>query len=171
MSEAGITKELFRQVMGRFATGVTVVTTVLDGEVHGMTANAYMAGSLTPPLCVVSIDHKARMHGRMAAAGVFGVSFLHEEQQYLSQHFAGLKLLREEPDFEYFGKIPVLPDSVGIVTAEIKDKAECGDHTLYIGEIQHMQAGEGDPLLFYGGRYEVVDRTQRKNLGQAHSFW
>src|SRR5688500_8077848 len=82
-------QRLFRQVMGRFATGVTVVTTRLNGETFGMTANAFMAGSLEPMLCVVSINHAAQMHGRLRAAGHYGVSFLTDGQQHLAAHFAG----------------------------------------------------------------------------------
>jgi flavin reductase (DIM6/NTAB) family NADH-FMN oxidoreductase RutF len=67
--------QLFRQVMGRFATGVTVVTTRLNGETFGMTANAFMAGSLEPMLCVVSISRTAQMHGRLQAAGHYGVGW------------------------------------------------------------------------------------------------
>jgi len=161
----------FRQVMGRFATGVTVVTTAGEGRVHGMTANAYMAVSLSPQLCLVSIAKTARMHEYLVQSQFFGVSFLSEEQQYLSQHFAGLKFLREEPTFRYFGRIPVLPDCVGVVAAGITRSTECGDHTLFVGEIENMEAGEGAPLLFYGGRYGALDQTHRMSVGQPHSFW
>ena len=65
---------LFRRVMGRFATGVTVITAEAEGGVRGMTANAFMSGSLTPPLCVISVAKQARLHGALTAAGHFGVS-------------------------------------------------------------------------------------------------
>jgi flavin reductase (DIM6/NTAB) family NADH-FMN oxidoreductase RutF len=74
---------LFRQVMGRFATGVTVVTTCVGEETFGMTANAFMAGSLEPMLCVVSINRAAQMHSRLLQAGHYGVSFLTQLQQHL----------------------------------------------------------------------------------------
>src|SRR4051812_38865036 len=80
---------LFRKVMSRFATGVTVITTDVGGEVFGMTANAFMAGSLTPPLCVISIARSAKMHARLVESRRFGVSFLAEPQAPLAQHFAG----------------------------------------------------------------------------------
>ena len=84
-------QRLFRQVMGRFATGVTVVTTQIGTETFGMTANAFMAGSLDPMLCVISINHAAQMHGRLRQAGHYGVSFLSQEQQHLAAHFAGIR--------------------------------------------------------------------------------
>ena len=85
-------QRLFRQVMGRFATGVTVVTTRLGNETFGMTANAFMAGSLEPMLCVVSINHSAQMHARLRQAGHYGVSFLSQEQQHLAAQFAGKRI-------------------------------------------------------------------------------
>jgi flavin reductase (DIM6/NTAB) family NADH-FMN oxidoreductase RutF len=80
---------LFREMMGSFATGVTVITTATRREVRGMTANAFMSGSLSPPLCVISVACAARMHGFLAEAGHFGVSILSQDQQRLSAHFAG----------------------------------------------------------------------------------
>ena len=65
---------LFRRVMGSFATGVTVITTEARGEVRGMTANAFMSGSLEPPLCVISVAKRARIHPLLVEAGHFGVS-------------------------------------------------------------------------------------------------
>ena len=94
---------LFRHVMGRFATGVTVVTTRVGEETFGMTANAFMAGSLEPMLCIVSINRKAQMHGRLRQAGHYGVSFLTQEQQHFAAHFAGKRLHGLTPDFEVRG--------------------------------------------------------------------
>ena len=102
-------QRLFRQVMGRFATGVTVITTRVDTETFGMTANAFMAGSLEPMLCVVSINHSAQMHARLRRAGHFGVSFLTQQQQHLAAHFAGRPLARLIPDFELRGPTPSAP--------------------------------------------------------------
>ena len=101
-------QQLFRRVMGRFATGVTVVTTRIDAETFGMTANAFMAGSLEPPLCVVSINRAARMHARLLEAGHYGVSFLSQEQQHLAAHFAGKRFEGLAPEFELRGPTPIV---------------------------------------------------------------
>jgi flavin reductase (DIM6/NTAB) family NADH-FMN oxidoreductase RutF len=156
--------------MGRFATGVTVVTTVVGGEIFGMTANAFMAGSLSPPLCVVSIGRSTKMHDRLFAAGRFGVSILSEDQADLSQHFADRPVRNVVPDFRFHGHVPVL-EGVGAVAAYILNTVECGDHTLFVGQIEFMQAHERQPLLFYGGRYAVLDREQRLDHTAPHSFW
>jgi flavin reductase (DIM6/NTAB) family NADH-FMN oxidoreductase RutF len=161
-------QRLFRQVMGRFATGVTVVTTHLAGETFGMTANAFMAGSLEPMLCVVSINRTAQMHARLQAAGHFGVSFLSQEQQHLAAHFAGKRLERLNPEFELRGRTPILQRAVAAVTADIVDTASCGDHTLFIGSVTSLDAGEATrPLLFHGGRYARLD--WRATLGSPSS--
>jgi flavin reductase len=148
----------FRQVMGRFATGLTVVTTQMDGETYGMTANAFMAGSLEPMLCVVSINHRAQMHARLQTSGHFGVSFLSQEQQHLAAHFAGTRLERLVPEFEFRGRTPILRRAAGAVTADVLETASCGDHTIFIGTITSLSLGEATrPLLFYGGRYARLD--------------
>jgi len=157
--------------MGRFATGVTVVTTEVDGETFGMTATAFMAGSLAPPLCLVCIGHGAKMHARLNAAGAFGVSFLSEEQAELAQHFAGRPMAATRPRFRRLADMPVLAASVGAVAADVVGTAECGDHTLFIGQITQSSAEDHEPLLFFRGRYGGLDHEQRLEQIAPHSFW
>jgi flavin reductase (DIM6/NTAB) family NADH-FMN oxidoreductase RutF len=165
-------QRLFRQVTGRFATGVTVVTTSLDGATFGMTANAFMAGSLAPMLCVVSINHTAQMHARLQAAGHYGVSFLSQEQQHLAAHFAGKRLDGLLPDFEQRGRTPILKRAVAAVTADIVTTADCGDHTLFVGSVTSLVMGEATrPLLFYGGRYARLDWRAPIDAAEPPEFW
>lgn len=162
----------FRQVMGRFATGVTVVTTELGNETFGMTANAFMAGSLEPMLCVVSINHTAQMHARLKQAGHFGVSFLSEEQRHFAAQFAGKRLDGLVPEFERRGRTPVLKRAVAAVTATIVDSAPCGDHTLFIGRIDDLIVGDaGRPLLFFGGRYGRLGLQAPIDRAEPPQFW
>jgi flavin reductase (DIM6/NTAB) family NADH-FMN oxidoreductase RutF len=166
-------QRLFRQVMSRFATGVTVVTTRLGDEVFGMTANAFMAGSLEPMLCVVSINHTAQMHARLKSAGHYGVSFLGQEQQHLAAHFAGKRLERLAPDFELRGRTPILMRAVAAVTAEVVDTVECGDHTLFVGRVASLIGSEvaARPLLFYGGHYARIDWRGPIDKDEPPEFW
>ena len=165
-------QRLFRQVMGRFATGVTVVTTRLNGETFGMTANAFRAGSLEPMLCVVSINHAAQMHDRLRAAGHYGVSFLRDEQQHLAAHFAGKRVAGLAPQFAVGGRTPVLERAAAAVTADVIDSVECGDHTLFVGRITSLVAGDAaQPLLFYGGRYGRLDSRPPRDTGALPQFW
>jgi len=99
---------LFRRVMGRFATGVTVITTEAQGGVRGMTANAFMSGSLAPPLCVIAVARKARLHRALETSGQFGVSMLAQGQEAISRHFAGQGTSEPELLFEHIAGVPVL---------------------------------------------------------------
>ena len=110
---------LFRRVMGSFATGVTVITTEARGEVRGMTANAFMSGSLEPPLCLVSVGKRARLHPLLIEAGHFGVSILAKDQEKLSTHFAGGPVADIPPQFVYIGRTPVLANVSAIIDSEL----------------------------------------------------
>jgi flavin reductase (DIM6/NTAB) family NADH-FMN oxidoreductase RutF len=170
--ERAAAQRLFRDVMGRFATGVTVVTTRVAGDTFGMTANAFMAGSLVPLLCVVSISKRAQMHGRLLEARHYGVSFLSQEQQHLAAHFAGKRLEGLVPDFE-LGPTPTLKRAVAAVTAELASTADCGDHTLFVGAITSLVLGDAArPLLFHRGRYERLDwRSAADKAEPPPEFW
>lgn len=146
----------FRDAMGRFASGVVVIstTTPQDGD-HAMTANAFMSGSLAPPLVVVSVAHAARMHDRIAQAGWFGISILSHAQQHASNHFAGKPCAENPPGFEMLGQGPVVRDAVMQLGATLRHAYACGDHTLFVGEVQALRLPEPGvpPLLYHGGRY------------------
>jgi flavin reductase (DIM6/NTAB) family NADH-FMN oxidoreductase RutF len=166
-------RQLFRKVMGRFATGVTVVTTRIGEETFGMTANAFMAGSLDPMLCVVSINHTSQMHGRLRLAGHFGVSFLSQQQQHLAAQFAGKRLGGLVPDFELHGRTPILKRALAAVTADVVETTECGDHTLFIGSVNGLILGDdaAAPLLFFGGRYSRLDTRAPIDQAEPPEFW
>ena len=116
--------------MGRFATGVTIITAEADGGVRGMTANAFMSGSLTPPLCIISVSRKARLHGTLSGiGGVFGVSMLAQGQEVISRHFAGQGPTEPDLLFEHMQGVPVLANVCAALAAEIEARHDCGDHT------------------------------------------
>ncbi|MBN1240946.1 MAG: flavin reductase [Gammaproteobacteria bacterium] len=146
--------------MGRFATGVTVVTALADGAPHGMTANAFMAGSLEPPLCVVSIRKAARLHGYVSASRRYAVSILAEEQRHLSDHFAGRRVAGMTPEFAWVDGMPVLVRGIAGIVADVVDTSDCGDHTLFIGRISRMGARSASPLLFFAARYGRVETSE-----------
>jgi flavin reductase len=169
--EQPLSPQLFRQIMGRFATGVTVITTTVEDQVYGMTANAFMAGSLHPMLCVISINRAAQMHERLVRSGQFGISFLSEWQQHLSAHFGGRRLERLRPEFSFLGTTPVLTRAIASLAATVESTAECGDHTLFVGRLTHMETSPGRPLLFYGGRYARVDSSNGSESVDPPEFW
>lgn len=154
----------FRQVMGRFATGVTVVTTVERDVVHGMTANGFLSVSLRPPLVLVSLG-RCRMNEMLPRSGRYGVSMLAHDQQHFAAHFAAQKASPVEPTFFWQDGLPLLDGALAHLGCRVVDVHRAGDHVLWIGEVQYIDHRDDEPLLFYTGRFgtlqEVADRTDR----------
>jgi len=167
-----IDRSLFRAVMGRFATGVTVITTKVGEEVRGMTANAFMSGSLSPPLCVISVAKRAHMHKLLLDSGRFAVNMLAEHQGDLAPHFAGKPDEGLAVEFRDVDGIPTLADFAAFITAETATTYECGDHTIFIGHIRHMEAGNWPPLLYHAGRYgKLVETRFDEEVFPITEFW
>lgn len=146
-------KRRFRDALGKFATGVTVVTTIADGNEFGMTANAFMSVSLNPKLVVVSIGNKAKMKKLIDESGKFAVNILTSDQKEISMHFAGQKTFEQRFQFEYLSELPIIRGALAQLACKVVNTHEEGDHTLYIGEVIGMQLNHGDPLLFFSGDY------------------
>ena len=149
----------FRRTLGMFATGVTVITVVVDEQVHGMTANAFMSVSLSPPLILISIDRKARLNAMLREGVRFGVSVLEAGQRVLSDRFAGRPGEgTPEPRFEVVHATPLVEGALAHLVARVVRSYWGGDHSLFLGRVEYVYYGDGTPLLFHGGRYERVVR-------------
>lgn len=148
----------FRDAMGQFATGVVVISTEVDGDAHAMTANAFMSGSLEPPLVLVSVACTARMHDKIRSSRQFGVSVLAQDQLHVSSHFAGRAVHGFAPDFDRLHGLPVIRGAAVHVAARLEHAYPCGDHTLYVGRVLALrgQAEKPPPLLYHGGRYAAA---------------
>jgi flavin reductase len=149
----------FRHALGRFATGVVLISCGSGDTLHAMTANAFMSGSLRPPLVVVSVGHQARMHARLMESAHFGVSVLSAHQERHSRHFAGDLQQAFAPQFataEGLPDVALLDRAVARFAARVVDRHPCGDHTLFIGEVLMFSLDEHAPLVFFGGRYASV---------------
>lgn len=156
---------LFRDAMGKFATGVTVVTTKLEDELHGMTANAFMSVSLDPKLVVVSIGYKARFLSKVRESKKFAVNILSAEQKEMSMVFAGQLKDEVEINFEELAGLPVLPGALAQVSCEVVSEYGEGDHTLFIGKVLDIKLNDGEPLIFFAGKYrELVELEQVKTI-------
>ena len=152
----------FRRTLGMFATGVTVLTTRVGGQVHGMTANAFMSVSLSPPLVLVSIDRRARMGALLHEGTRFGVNVLEAQQTGLSDRFAGrISDDVPEPTFELVHETPLVEGALAHLVARIVRSYWGGDHSLFLGQVEFARYGEGRPLLFHGGRYERLTEDPR----------
>ena len=145
----------FRRTLGMFATGVTIITTRLGEQVHGMTANAFMSVSLEPPLVLISVDRRARMHALLNEGARYGISVLADGQERLSDHFAG-----RAPDeafevrFEVIHDTPLVEDAIAHLVARVVRSYWGGDHSLFVGQVEYARHAGGRPLLVHGGKYE-----------------
>ena len=162
--DATIDAEAFRKVMSNFATGVTVVTTNVDGRLHGFTANAVASVSLDPLLFLVCVDKKANAHGELGRAKHFGVSVLGTHQQHVSNTFAKTALPEEGSlrGVSYrLGStgVPLLEESIACLECEVHELLEGGDHTIVIGRaVAGCVDSDAAPLIFFRGRYrEIAD--------------
>ena len=144
----------FRRTLGMFATGVTVLTTRVGEQVHGMTANAFMSVSLRPPLVLISLDRRARMCGMLHEGSRYGVSVLAQGQTELSDRFAGRATEGPEPSFAVVRETPLVEGALAHFVARVVRSYWGGDHSLFLGHVEYARYGEGEPLLFHGGRYE-----------------
>ncbi|MGE8205794.1 flavin reductase family protein [Heyndrickxia sp. NPDC080065] len=148
----------FRDAMGKFATGITVVTTEVDGDIHGMTVNAFMSISLDPMLVLVSIDEKASMYDKIVQADKFSISFLKEDQQSYSMIFAN-QLKPEKPiDFDRLNGQPILKDTLAAISCEKYELKQAGDHMLVIGKVTDIIINDGNPLLYFEGKYHNLKK-------------
>lgn len=173
MAEAATTPPFtprqFRDAMGQFATGVVVIATEHDGHAHAMTANAFMSGSLEPPLVLVSVACTARMHARIQEAGQFSISMLADHQLAVSNHFAGKPTPGMSPVFERLHGQPVVRGATLQLAAVLQHAYACGDHTLFVGRALALQGpvDAPQPLLFHGGRYSQLRGVDGSQAGDA----
>ncbi|WP_066255272.1 flavin reductase family protein [Neobacillus drentensis] len=147
----------FRNAMGKFATGVTVIVTEVEGEPHGMTANAFMSVSLSPKLVVVSIGENAKILNKIKESQKFTVNILASDQQTVSMIFAGQLKEHDGVAFDRLGGQPVVPGAIVQVSCEVSAEHVEGDHTFFIGKVTDLQLNEdSEPLIFYCGRYRFL---------------
>jgi len=148
--------ELFREVFGRFATGVAVVTSAAAAGSGGMTANALCSVSLEPLLALVCFENNARTLSIVREAGRFGVNVLGADQEEIAGVFAS-KLPESEKlegvAHRYQAGVPIIDGALSWVVCSLRELIAGGDHTIAIGEVVAMGLGEGEPLLWYAGRY------------------
>jgi flavin reductase (DIM6/NTAB) family NADH-FMN oxidoreductase RutF len=168
--------QAYREVMGRFATGVTVVTTALDGphgyQPWGTTVNAFTSVSLEPPLVLVCVGQERSIHPIIERVGHFAVNILAEESQGLSDCFAGAP--SELPRSAFCGAayargpagMPILAAGVAHLECSVERTVPAGDHTIFLGRVVDLGLSEIHPLplLYYRGRYLRIERAATSEL-------
>jgi len=163
-----LSRTSFRKVMGHFATGVTVVTAHAEGRPWGITVNALSSVSLDPALVVIAIDRRRRITPFLRRAGRYAVNILGEDQQELSDCFAGAEVT---PGVEQFCGAAWHPGETGLVLLDgaiatlectVEQTISVGDHDLYIARVDALGTDERHavPLLYYRRRYLRVERAR-----------
>ena len=163
MSEP-IDPRAYRQTIGQFATGVAVVAIEVDGEIHGMTANAITSVSLNPMLILFCVDKHAKMAELMRQAQGFSINFLRDEQQALSTYFAGGWKQEKAPPFRFVAWTgsPRLEGCAAAISCRLHQIVEGGDHWIVLGEVAALHTGIEPryPLIFHAGMYRKLDRRE-----------
>lgn len=150
----------FRNAMGNFATGVTVIVTEVDGNPHGMTANAFMSQSLNPKLIVISLKEDAKMLQKIKQSGKFSVNVLSADQKHLSMIFAG-QMENESPVlFDELDGVPVIPEAISQIVCNLKSEYVEGDHSLIVGEVTAIDLEDKEPLIFSKGHYRTLSKEK-----------
>ena len=162
MPEPSIDSRQFRDVMGRFATGVTVVTVAVDHQRRGMTANAVASLSLHPPLLLVCVDRNSSIYPLMEVAGAFAVNILAAGQRPIAEFFASG--FGEDPMGGYLYRdgalgSPLLAGALAWVECRVSERYSGGDHTIVVGRVDSLAAASAgvSPLIFYSGSYRAID--------------
>jgi flavin reductase (DIM6/NTAB) family NADH-FMN oxidoreductase RutF len=156
-------QEEFRRAMGCFATGVTVITVDYEGDVQGMTANAFTSVSLDPLLVLVCVDHQARTHAHLHARKRFGINVLSDQQRAISEHYAlpDRDPSRAEQDagakFDRTAHgTPVLHGALAYLECRLQSAQDAGDHTIFIAEVEDIVVRRGRPLLYFQSGYHAI---------------
>ena len=151
--------------MGKFPTGVTVVTILKDdGSVGAMTANSVTSICLEPPLVLVSVGHTTNTHGYIGESGRFAINVLKGDEAQVARYFAVDEQDREGDlpvKFSFTGRgTPMIIGCLSFMDCVVVDTHDHGDHTIFIGEVMETHTSSGNPLVFFEGRYFDLDGSQ-----------
>jgi flavin reductase (DIM6/NTAB) family NADH-FMN oxidoreductase RutF len=171
-----VDQDTYRDVLGRFVTGVTVITTAIptpDGiQPWGTTVNAFTSVSLDPPFVLICVGRERSIHPVIAQVGRFAVNILAEESQGLSDCFAGAP--SPLPRSAFCGAsytlserdLPILEAGVASLECDVEQTLDAGDHTIYLARVRGLGLSEVHPLplLYYRGRYLRIERAATAEL-------
>jgi flavin reductase (DIM6/NTAB) family NADH-FMN oxidoreductase RutF len=159
----------FRKAMACFATGVTIITVDVDGEAHGMTANAVASVSLDPLLVLVCVGQSARTHAHLHTRKRFGINILAQQQRTLSEYYARVSPSSEQAEEEAGARFvrttlgtPMLSGALAYLECKLRSAQDAGDHTIFIAEVEDVVVREGEPLLFFKGKYRHIGEEEKR---------
>jgi flavin reductase (DIM6/NTAB) family NADH-FMN oxidoreductase RutF len=157
----------FRQLMARWATGVTVVTAHEEGRDYGMTVNAFLSVSLSPPSLLISLGVEAETTPVIERTRRFAVNVLAKEQREVSLRFATTIPSSEKfgsiPFHRGRGEVPLLDGAIAYFECDVRTSWRATDHLVFVGDVTELAAGADDPpLLYYHGNYATLERRGRE---------
>ena len=149
--QLGVTPQEFKDTMACFATGVTLVTTQnVEGEPAGLIVTTFASVSLNPPLVMFSLAKSSQLHDVFAISTNFAVNILNSGQDWLVKQFTSPVPDRWlGVDYEMARGAPLIQDSLAQVECTVAARHNAGDHTIYVGHVDSLLKGEGEPLLYY----------------------
>ncbi len=153
--------DAFRRAWGKFATGVSVITSIEeDGTVHGMAANGIASVSLDPMLVLVCVDHRRNTYGLIRRTRRFAINILSEGQARVAEHYA------RPPERRAGGPDAAVETTstgaariggcLAFMDCDVRDELVQGDHTIFIGEVRELEVSDGRPLLFFESRFNEL---------------
>lgn len=163
--------DAFRRAWGKFATGVSVITSIEDGgAVHGMAANGIASVSLDPMLVLVCVDHRRNTYGLIRRSGRFAINILREGQASVAEHYARPPERRTggpDADIEITATGAArIGGCLAFMDCDVRDELTQGDHTIFIGEVRDLDVSDGRPLIFFESKFnELAHEGTEPNWG------
>jgi flavin reductase (DIM6/NTAB) family NADH-FMN oxidoreductase RutF len=168
-TRAAVPDEVFRDVIGRFASGVTIITTTADDGDHGTTASAVTSLSMDPPMLLICLNKTSDTQAAVLRSGVFGVNILAEDQGQVAYQFA-----RKGPDkFAGVGVIrgrsgiPLVENALAHLECEVDETVTGGTHTVFLARVKEAAGKEGAPLTYFRGRFGRLESVREEEAYQA----
>ncbi|MCW4467232.1 flavin reductase [Glutamicibacter sp. MNS18] len=164
---------IFRNVVGHFASGVTVITTAVDGQLYGTTASAVSSLSMEPPMMLACLNRSSSTHDRVVEAGVFGINILAEDQGALAFHFGrkGEDKFATVPHTLSEEGIPLIDGALATIVCHVAETPTGGTHTVFLGLVSHAEAHDREPLAYYRGTMGRLEPTKELAAYQATRNW
>jgi flavin reductase (DIM6/NTAB) family NADH-FMN oxidoreductase RutF len=160
---AAVPNELFRDVIGRFATGVTVITTTAAGVDHGTTASAVSSLSLDPPMLLVCLNRTSDTQDAVLRSGVFGVNILAEDQGEIAYRFATKGTGKFDGVAVRHGTtgVPLIEQALAHVECEVQETVSGGTHTVFLARVRQASGSDGAPLTYFRGRFGRLESARQ----------
>ncbi len=169
------TSTQYREVIGHFASGVTVITTAVGEKRYGTTANAITSVSAEPPMLLVCLNRESETGKAIDRSGYFVVNILTEDQEHLAGHFATKDAGKFEvppPGHKELPKLraqqrPLLEDSLAHIECQVTERVTSATHIIFIGLVEAAEVGDGEPLAYYRGSFGRLDVVPKEPGGQG----